>query len=89
MKWLSLGLRLMPYVITAIEGVEKLLGGKKGAEKQDAAVDILRTSLEALEAGLGKDLLDDAEANAAFRELIAAYVAVQNVIAKKKAQATR
>ena len=86
MKWVSIGLRIAPLIVTAIEAVERLVKGK-GREKQDAAVAAIAAALEAIEAGAGRDLLDDAEVEAAMRAAIDAVVAVQNVIARKRQQA--
>ena len=84
-KWIALGSKLVPYIVIAVQAVEKLAAAKKGKEKQDAAVEVLGTGLEALEAGLNKDLLDNAEVQKAVRAAIDAYVHLQNVIARVKA----
>jgi len=85
MKWITLGTKLFPLIIMAVQAVEKLLTAKHGKDKQDAAVDLVGVWLTTLEAGLNKDLLDNAEVQAAMRKLIDAYVAWQNVLAKTQA----
>lgn len=87
MNWIALGTRIVPYIVMAIQAVEQLAGAKKGKEKQDAAMTVLAAGLGAVEAGLNKDLLDDAEVQQAVRAAIDAYVHLQNVIAKARAVA--
>ena len=87
MKWITLGMKLFPYIVMAVQSVEKLAGAKKGKAKQDAAIEVLGTGLAALEVGLEKDLVDNAEVNAAARAAIDAYVQLQNVIAKVRVAA--
>lgn len=86
LKWISLGVRLFPYIAMAVQAVEKLAGARRGKDKQDAAIEVLGASLEALDAGLGKDIFERAEVQAALRALIDAYVQLQNVIARVNAQ---
>lgn len=76
---------LLGYVTKAVQAVELLAGARRGREKQDAAVDTVKAMLAAAEAGAGRDLLDDDEVDAAVRQTIDAYVALQSVIAKKRA----
>ena len=87
MKWLQLGMKVFPYLVMAVQSVEKLAGAKKGKEKQDAAIDLIGTFLASLEGGLDKDLLDDGDVQIALRAAIDAYVALQNVIVKARAAA--
>jgi len=83
-KWISLGVKLYPLIVMAVNMVEKVVHAK-GKDKQDAAVEAVGVGLEALEAGLGRDLLDNAEVQAALRSAIDAYVHLQNVVANAKA----
>ncbi len=83
-KWITLGLKLYPLIAMAVSVVEKVAHAK-GKDKQDAAVEAVGVGLEVLEAGLGKDLLDNAEVQLALRGAIDAYVHLQNVVAKAKA----
>lgn len=82
MKWLEVGFRLVPYITAAVGAVERFLG-KKGQEKQDAAVDMVDTMLKTAEAGADKDLLNDEAVQQASRRFIDAYVALQNVLATR------
>lgn len=84
MGWISVGFRILPFILAAIPAVEKFVKGK-GKEKQDAAIEMVATMLTAVEGAAGKDLLDDADVEAATRAAIDAIVALQNIIAKKKA----
>lgn len=86
-KWISLGIKIYPLIAMAVHMVEKVAGAKRGKEKQDAALEAIAVGLNLLETGVGKDLIDDPEVNAALRAAVDAYVHVQNVIAKKKALA--
>lgn len=81
MKWLTLGLKLGPLLIAAVQSVEKLASGMKGREKQEAAIDFATTMLPIIEGAVGRDLVDDPSVQVAMRAAIDAYVALQNVIA--------
>ena len=85
MQWIAFGTKLIPLIIMAVQAVEKLVTAKKGKDKQDAAADLVGTWLSALEAGLDRDVLDDAAVQVAMRAVIDAYVSLQNVIAKLRA----
>lgn len=84
MKWVEIGFRALPYVIAAVNAVEKFVAGK-GQAKQDAAVDMVKTMLQAAEGTAGKDLLNDPDVERATRHAIDAVVALQNTIAAVKA----
>lgn len=84
MKWAEIGFRALPYVLAAVSAVEKFVAGK-GKDKQDAAVEMVKTMLEAVEGSADKNLLDDAQVEAAVRAAINAIVDLQNVIAAVKA----
>ena len=88
MKWLDVGMKLIPLISMAVHVVEKIVPHDAPPQtKQDTAVDIIGTGLHLLELGMGKDVLDDAEVQAAVRSAIDAYVHLQNVIAAKKSAA--
>lgn len=76
-------MRLFPYILTAVEAIEKLMKSGKGKEKQDAAADLAKTLLASIEGSLGKDLLNDADVDKAVRGVIDAIVALQNIVASK------
>ena len=83
MGWLSLGLKLLPFIVEAVNWVEKFITAK-GKYKQDAAVYMVRARLAGAEGGADRDLLTDDDVEAATRKVIDAVVALQNLIAKKR-----
>lgn len=85
--WVTFALKIGPLVVGAVQAVERIVKGAKGKEKQDAAVEFLMTALAGVEAGLGRDVLEDALVQKALRDAIDAIVAVENVIAAKRAAA--
>ncbi len=84
MGWITLGFKLAPIVIAAVNGVEKIVKGVKGKDKQDAAVNMVTELLPAIEGAADKDLLNDAEVQRLLRALIDATVAFQNGLAAAK-----
>jgi hypothetical protein len=87
MKWLTIGLKLLPFIVEAVNWVEKFVT-RKGVEKQDAAIKMALSMLGIAEAALEKDILVDSEVEAAARKTIDAVVALQNIISKKQAEAS-
>jgi len=83
MGFLQIGLKLLPYIVEAVQWVEKFIT-TKGKYKQDCAVYMVKSILGVAEAGVNKDLLDDDQVEAATRKVIDAVVALQNIIAKKE-----
>ena len=81
MKWIEIGFRIGPLIIAAVQGVERIVRGAKGKDKQDEAMALVGTMLEAIEGITSKDLLDDVEVQRAVRAAMDAIVNVQNVIA--------
>jgi hypothetical protein len=79
MGWLALGMKLFPYIVEAVQWVEKFVT-QKGKYKQDAAVYLVKSVLGIAEQGVNKDLLDDEEVEEATRKVIDAVVALQNII---------
>lgn len=87
MRWVNLGLKLVPMIIAAIQGVERLAKpapNLTGAAKQDLAVETVCTMFGITEAALGKDLFEDQAFQQAIRAFIDAYVAMQNVITTRE-----
>ena len=84
MGWLSLGLKLLPWIVEAVQWVEKFISAK-GSRKQDAAVYMIKSFVGVAESATARNLLDDDEVEAATRQVINAVVALQNLIAKKDA----
>ena len=86
MGFLSIGLKLLPYVITAVESVEKFISGRSGPDKEALAVSMVDHLLKTVEVGSDKDLLNDDAVNAATRDVIRAVVSLQNVIRSRGGQ---
>ncbi len=84
MQWIELGFKIGPLIIAAVNGVERIVKGAKGKEKQDAAVELVGEMLHAIEGATSKDILNDAEVQIAVRAAMDAIVNVQNVIAAVK-----
>ena len=84
MGWISLGMKLLPYIVEAVSWVEKFVS-RKGIEKQDAAVYMVKSTLNLVEAGADREILNDSEVEEATRSVIDAVVHLQNLVAKKKA----
>ena len=83
MGWLSIGLKVLPYVVEAVQWVEKFIT-TRGKPKQDAAVEMVKKMLGLAEAGANRDLLNDEDVEVATRKVIDAVVALQNIIAQKR-----
>jgi len=85
MKWLNIGLKLLPYILSCVQAVEGFLTGpKRGEEKENAAVGMVHAILQTIEVGLDRDLLNDADVNRAVREIMQALVALENIVAQKR-----
>jgi hypothetical protein len=85
MGWLTLGMKLLPYIVEAISWVEKFVTAK-GQRKQDAAVYMVKSTLNLVEAGADRDILNDEDVEAATRSVIDSVVHLQNLIAKKRSE---
>jgi hypothetical protein len=83
MGFLQIGMKLLPYIVEAVQWVEKFITSK-GKYKQDCAVYMVKSILGVAEAGANKDILDDDDVEEATRKVIDAVVALQNIIAKKE-----
>jgi hypothetical protein len=66
-------------IAAAVQAVEKLVA-KPGPQKQDAALELVAELLPLVEASVGRELLDDADVQAAVRAAIDAVVRLNNVI---------
>ena len=82
MGFVAIGLKLLPYIVSAVEAVERLIR-TKGEEKENAAVGMVHAILQTGEAGTDRDLLNDEDVNRATRDVMRAGVALQNVIKSK------
>jgi hypothetical protein len=83
MGFVQIGLKLLPYIVEAVQWVEKFITSK-GKYKQDAAVYMVKSILGVAERGMDRDILNDDEVEAATRKVIDAVVALQNLIASKE-----
>jgi len=83
MGFVQIGLKLLPYIVEAVQWVEKFITSK-GKYKQDAAVYMVKSILGVAERGMDRDILDDDEVESATRKVIDAVVALQNLIASKQ-----
>jgi hypothetical protein len=87
MAWITLGMKLLPYIVEAVQWVEKFVT-QKGRYKQDAAVYMVKSILGIVETGVDRDLLDDDEVEASTRKIIDAIVSLNNLLAKKRSEAS-
>lgn len=83
MGWLTIGMKLLPFIVEAISWVEKFITAK-GKYKQDAAVYLVKSILGIAEQGTNRDLLNDDEVEEATRKVIDAVVSLNNIIASKQ-----
>jgi len=74
MGFLQIGLKLLPYIVEAVQWVERFIT-TKGKYKQDAAVYMVKSILGVAERGMDRDILDDDEVESATRKVIDAVVA--------------
>ena len=87
MGWVTIGLKLLPLIVEAVNWVEKFVL-RKGKEKQDSAIKLCISMLGIAEAAVEKDILEDSEVEDAARKTIDAVVALQNILAKKQAESS-
>jgi hypothetical protein len=83
MKWVAVGLKLLPFIVEAVSWVEKFIM-RKGTQKQDAAVQMTLSMLGIAEEAMVKDIANDDDVEKATRLVIDAVVALQNLIASKQ-----
>ena len=83
MGFLTIGLKLFPYIMTAIESIERCVKARS-EDKENAAVAVVHSILQTVETGVDKDLLNDEDANRATRDVMRAVVSLQNVISRKQ-----
>ena len=85
MGFLSIGLKVLPYIVEAVNWVEKFLTkGSSSTDKQNSAIKLVVSMLGIAESATEKDLLDDSKVEAAARKVIDAVVALQNVISERE-----
>jgi len=83
MGFLQATLKIVPFVVEAVQWVERFVR-RKGREKQDAALQMILSMLSVAEHAKEVDLLDDEEVESATRKVIDAIVALENLLKKKK-----
>ena len=86
MKWLQIGMKLLPYIVSAVQSIERFFTAGKGKAKEDAAVATVHGILDMVEAGAGQDLLDNDKVQEAVRNVMQAVVSLQNVIQEVKGE---
>ena len=79
--WTLKGIQLLPAIIKAVQAVEHLVK-EKGEPKMTAALELVDIFVKSTEGFAGIDLADT-EIRNAVKEVIEAYVALQNVIKRK------
>jgi hypothetical protein len=85
--WLTQTARLVPLIVGAVHATEAIASVARGRDKQQAAVEAVHAAVAATELAIGRDLLNDEAVDEAVRGLIDAYVALQNVVAARHAEA--
>jgi hypothetical protein len=83
--WATLGFKLVMAIPSAIAAVEQLKKSFSGDQKEEAAAEFAKFTVETSELVADKDLLNDPAVDAAVRNAIKATVALQNVVAAAKA----
>lgn len=83
MPWLQIGLKLAPFIIAAVRSVEKT-SAKKGNDKREDALAFVDELLSSVEGTCNANISKVDEVREATKELIDAYVKLQNIIAKLK-----
>jgi len=79
MNWLSVGLKILPFIVTAVKTVESFFKAK-GPAKEDAAVSAVAAILSTVEETADRDLMSDERVEKATRDVMKAIVSLQNVI---------
>jgi hypothetical protein len=85
MGWISGVIKIIPMIVTAVEAVERLFKGKTGSDKKEAALDIIKPAIEAIESLAGKELMQEEEFRKLISEFMDTYVAIQNYVAAHQA----
>ena len=83
MGFLAIGLKLLPFILNAVDTIERCVRAPS-EDKENAAVGVVHSILQTVEAGADRDLLNDDDVNRATRDVMRAVVSLQNVIASKQ-----
>lgn len=58
--------KVLPIALQVVPLIERMFGDKPGSEKREAAIDLIKPTVRAIESATGKELVDEEElANAA------------------------
>ena len=76
---------VVPAVSQVENGVKAAMEARSGADKQAAALELVKSSVALVEQLSDKDLVNDPEVEGATRAVIDAVVHLQNVLVKKQA----
>jgi hypothetical protein len=82
MGFLSIGLKVLPLIVEAVNWVERFIKGK-GVTKQDAAIKLVVSMLNIAESTTSLDITDS-KVESAARKVIDAVVALQNIISERE-----
>jgi hypothetical protein len=80
MKWLQIGMKLLPYIVSAVKSVERFFTSGKGKAKEDAAIASVAGILDIVEIGTDREILSDEKVADAVRDVMRAVVSLQNII---------
>ena len=78
MNFLNLFLRGVTLVPSVVQGVEALIGAKSGAQKKDAALNIVSSAINVTDAVANKTVLDGAAFTAGLSQVVDGIVACLN-----------
>jgi len=87
-KWLPITVSVLMKIPAAFAAIENIKMLWKGKEKEDAAIEVLKSFLPLAETAADQDLLKDEKVEEAIREVFKTLATVQNVIAAVKASKT-
>jgi len=88
MGWLTLGFKLVPLILAAVNAVERLVVTKNGKDKQNAAIDMVGDLMPLIESSIGREIVNESSVQDAMRKVIDAVVALQNVISDVRTKKT-
>ena len=78
--FLQKAMSLVPYIVDAVQWIEKCFTSGKGKQKQDAAIQLVLSMLHISQQVTQKQLLSSATVDQCARKVIDAVVALENAI---------
>ncbi len=78
MEFLKLFLKAVALLPTLVQGIETLYGAKSGAQKREAAINIVGAALNVADAVATKQIVDAAQFTAALGVIVDGVVACLN-----------